>query len=112
MPVSSATSLRVIADRELVTGLVGDPVREHMVASAVSLGARMGLTVLAEGVETEAVRRRLVELGCRRGQGWLFGGALPATDLPARLRRTRAGAPVAAPPGTGATIPGVAPLVA
>ncbi len=96
------TGLKI--DRELVTGLVGDPVREHMVASAVALGATMGLTVLAEGVETEEVRARLLELGCRRGQGWLFGAALPAADLPARLRQT----PRAAP--TGDT-PGVAPLV-
>jgi EAL domain-containing protein (putative c-di-GMP-specific phosphodiesterase class I) len=92
-------------DRALVTGLVGDPVREHMVASAVALGATMGLSVLAEGVETEAVRGRLLELGCRRGQGWLFGAALPAADLPARLRRTH-------PAPAADDVPeGVAPLV-
>jgi EAL domain-containing protein (putative c-di-GMP-specific phosphodiesterase class I) len=74
-------------DKELVTGLVGDPVREHMVASAVALAGKMGLSVLAEGVETEAVRQRLLELGCSRGQGWLFGVALPAAELPGRLRQ-------------------------
>jgi EAL domain-containing protein (putative c-di-GMP-specific phosphodiesterase class I) len=97
------TGLKI--DRELVTGLVGDPVREHMVASAVALGATMGLSVLAEGVETEAVRCRLLELGCRRGQGWLFGAALPAAELPARLRRTRPA------PAAAGTTRGVAPLV-
>jgi EAL domain-containing protein (putative c-di-GMP-specific phosphodiesterase class I) len=75
-------------DKELVTGMVGDPVREHMVASTLALAATMGLTVLAEGVETEAVRERLLELGCRRGQGWLFGAAVPAAELPDQLRLT------------------------
>jgi EAL domain-containing protein (putative c-di-GMP-specific phosphodiesterase class I) len=97
------TGLKI--DRELVTGLVGDPVREHMVASAVSLGATMGLSVLAEGVETEEVRSRLLELGCRRAQGWLFGAALPAAELPARLRRTHPA------PGAPGRPPGIAPLV-
>jgi EAL domain-containing protein (putative c-di-GMP-specific phosphodiesterase class I) len=104
------TGLKI--DRELVTGLVGDPVREHMVASAVALGATMGLSVLAEGVETEAVRRRLLELGCDRGQGWLFGAALPAADLPARLLPGRPPAPVhTRRPGSPVTADGVAPLV-
>jgi EAL domain-containing protein (putative c-di-GMP-specific phosphodiesterase class I) len=76
-------------DRELVTGMVGDPVRDHMVASAIALGAKMGLDVIAEGVETEAVRDRLLELGCYRGQGWLFSRALPAAAVPDLLTAPR-----------------------
>jgi len=75
-------------DRELVIGLVGDPVREHMVASAIALGAAMGLDVVAEGVETEAVRDRLLELGCHHGQGWLYNKAIPGADVPALLERS------------------------
>lgn len=75
-------------DRELVIELVGDPVREHMVASAIALGAAMGLDVVAEGVETEAVRDRLLELGCHHGQGWLYSRAIPAADVPALLERS------------------------
>ncbi len=74
-------------DRELVIGMAGDAVREHMVAAAVALGATMGLDVVAEGVETTAVRDRLLELGCDRGQGWLFSEPLPAADIPALLNR-------------------------
>lgn len=77
------TGLKI--DRELVTGMVGDRVREHMVSSAIALAATMGLSVVAEGVESEAVRDRLLALGCRRGQGWLFSRALPAADLAAAL---------------------------
>ena len=77
------TSLKI--DKELVTGMLGDPVREHMVAATVALAATMGLSVLAEGVETEDVRERLLELGVHRGQGWLVGAAMPAAGLPGRL---------------------------
>ncbi len=88
-------------DRALVTAMVGDPVRDHMVTAAVSLAATLGVEVTAEGVETEAVRRRLLELGCHRGQGWLFSAAVPAADVPglithlsshrSRPQRTRSG---------------------
>lgn len=77
-------------DRDLVTGMVGDPVREHMVASAIALGAAMGLDVVAEGVETEAVRDRLLELGCYDGQGWLYSKAVPAAEIPDLLERSQA----------------------
>ncbi len=90
-------------DRTLVTGMVGDPVRDHMVAAAVSLAATLGVEVTAEGVETEAVRHRLLELGCYRGQGWLFSAAVPAGEVPALitglgLHRSR---PQPTPAGSG-----------
>lgn len=72
-------------DKELVTTMVGDAVRDHMVAATVDLAAAMGLGLIAEGVETEVVRSRLLALGCRYGQGWLFGHAVPAADVPALL---------------------------
>lgn len=72
-------------DRQLVTGMIGDRVRDHMVASAVMLGATMGLDVIAEGVETELVRHRLLALGCQQGQGWLFSRAVPAAAVPGLL---------------------------
>lgn len=79
------TSLKL--DREPVTGMVGDP-PPHAVTAALALAATMTLDVVAEGVETEAVRRQLVDLGCTRGQGWLFSRALPAADVPAALARS------------------------
>ena len=91
------TGLKI--DRELVTHMVGDPVREHMVAAAIALAATMSLDVVAEGVETEAARRQLLDLGCTRGQGWLFGKALPAAEVPAALS-----ADVRPPGGRAATL--------
>jgi len=80
------TGLKI--DKELVTTMIGDPIRDHMVASAVTLAATMGLDVIAEGVETAAVRDRLVDLGCHRGQGWYYSRAVPAAELPPPLRPT------------------------
>ena len=39
------------------------------------------LDVTAEGIETESVRARLLELGCKTEQGFLFGRPQPIADL-------------------------------
>jgi len=41
----------------------------------------LGLTVVPEGIETEAQREALLALGCRYGQGFLFGRPRPAVEL-------------------------------
>lgn len=45
-------------------------------SSVVQLGRKMGLTVVAEGVETEAQLRLLQEFGCHRAQGFLISPAI------------------------------------
>ena len=47
----------------------------------VDLGRSFGLTVVAEGIETEAQRDALRALGCTRGQGYLFARPLTAEAL-------------------------------
>lgn len=49
-----------------------DPVDERIVGTLVDLAHALGLTVTAEGVETEAQARRLADIGCETGQGYLF----------------------------------------
>jgi predicted signal transduction protein with EAL and GGDEF domain len=44
----------------------------------LALGRNLGLTVIAEGVETEGQRRFLVENGCHAYQGYLFGRPMEA----------------------------------
>jgi EAL domain-containing protein (putative c-di-GMP-specific phosphodiesterase class I) len=45
----------------------------EIVNSSIQLAHSMGMDVVAEGIETEEIRKKLLELGCNFGQGWLFG---------------------------------------
>ncbi|WP_443078027.1 putative bifunctional diguanylate cyclase/phosphodiesterase [Streptomyces sp. SP17KL33] len=62
-------------------GEVGDagqpnPADEIIVEALVQLAHRLGLSVTAEGVETDAQASRLRRLGCDTGQGWLYSRAV------------------------------------
>ena len=65
-------------DRNLVTGIDSDPVRQAMAAAATMFAAALGGSLVAEGVETEAEAGALRGLGVTFGQGFLFGRPLPA----------------------------------
>lgn len=60
---------RVKIDRHLVHSLISDPVSRSITASVVELAAQLGLTPLAECVETSAQLAALTELGCIEVQG-------------------------------------------
>jgi diguanylate cyclase (GGDEF)-like protein/PAS domain S-box-containing protein len=87
---SSLTYLRqfpvkaIKIDRSFISGLGSNEDDTAIVASLISLGAAIGVDVVAEGVETAEQRDRLRALGCRFGQGFLWSPAVPA----ARLRST------------------------
>ena len=56
-------------------------------AAIVGLGHSLGLLTVAEGIETQAQARMLRWLGCEYGQGWLYGRAVAADELPAIVAR-------------------------
>jgi diguanylate cyclase (GGDEF)-like protein/PAS domain S-box-containing protein len=68
-------------DRSFVMGMVGDEDDAIIVRSTIDLGRNLGLEVVAEGVETEAVWNRLRELGCTLAQGYLLSRAVPPSEL-------------------------------
>ena len=74
-------------DPACVRGLAEDPVGGTMVASIVSMGAALGLEVVAEGVETPDELCALRARGCTAFQGYLFGRPSPAGDYEASLAR-------------------------
>ncbi len=65
-------------DRSFVTGLGLEADDTSIVEAVVRLGHSLGLSVVAEGVETPLQLNRLRELGCDKGQGYLFGRPRPA----------------------------------
>ena len=71
-------------DQSFVHRLGVDHEARAIVRTILSLGQSLGLQVVAEGVETQEQRHALLELGCLRGQGWLFGRAEPADVALAR----------------------------
>jgi diguanylate cyclase (GGDEF)-like protein len=52
----------------------------------VTIGQRLGLDVVAEGVSTAGQRALLIEYGCRYAQGVLFGGGMPAERVETLFR--------------------------
>jgi diguanylate cyclase (GGDEF)-like protein len=64
-----------------VADLGSDPVQNPIVAAVVELGHALGLSVVAEGVETDAQLAALRSLGCDGAQGLLFGAPVPEEDV-------------------------------
>ena len=59
-------------DRSFVTDLAGDAASHTIVSSIIELVHGLGMTVVAEGIETDLQRELLTDLGCDAGQGYLF----------------------------------------
>ncbi|MBC3762566.1 putative bifunctional diguanylate cyclase/phosphodiesterase [Quadrisphaera oryzae] len=72
------TAHQLKVDRQFVTDLLGGPEDEAIAASIIDLGHRLGLQVIAEGVESSAVADRLRDLGCDELQGYWVGRPMGA----------------------------------
>ena len=74
-------------DREFVTGLGLDTADDSVVAAMLAMGDALGFSIVAEGVETSLQQERLVALGCRHAQGYVFSPPVTADDVPAVLEQ-------------------------
>jgi len=72
-------------DRSFVDGLGVDSDDSAIVQAILALAASLGMSVTAEGVETEVQLAELLRLGCTRVQGFLFARPESAADLTRRL---------------------------
>ena len=70
-------------DRSFTASLCGPTQSIGFAHSVFNFGVGLGLSVIAEGVETEECLRELHDLGCELAQGYLFGQPLP----PLAMRR-------------------------
>jgi diguanylate cyclase (GGDEF)-like protein/PAS domain S-box-containing protein len=68
-------------DREFVADVDRDPRGAALVSSVVDLGRKLGIDVLAEGVETAGQLAALREHGVAFVQGWLLGRPVPPDEL-------------------------------
>ncbi|MBI3452456.1 MAG: EAL domain-containing protein, partial [Rhodospirillales bacterium] len=69
-------------DRSFIRDLTADPEDTTLVRTMIVLAHEMGLSVVAEGIETEAQFDVLRSLGCDAGQGYLFSKPRPANQIP------------------------------
>ena len=72
-------------DHTLISGITEDGPHLKIVRAMVALAHELGLETIAEGVETEAQREILADLGCDYAQGHLFSKALGASEARALI---------------------------
>jgi diguanylate cyclase (GGDEF)-like protein len=74
-------------DRSFVSPSHESAYNDTVLEAIVSLGQKLKMTVLAEGIETQGQLEHLRALGCEVGQGFLFSPAVPAGEVAAMLGR-------------------------
>ena len=62
-----------------------------MISNTLALGKTLGMSVVIEGVETEAQFQRLLAMGCVEGQGYWFARPMSGQDLLHWLQRRETG---------------------
>jgi EAL domain-containing protein (putative c-di-GMP-specific phosphodiesterase class I) len=68
-------------DRSFVSGLGTSVEDEEIVRAVVAMSYALGLSIVAEGVETRLQRDALAAVSVAQGQGWLWGPAVPPTEF-------------------------------
>ena len=67
---------RIKIDKSFVQSLNTNPESLAIVKTIASLGESLNLPITAEGIEDEMIAERLYQLGCAKGQGYMFGRPL------------------------------------
>lgn len=78
---------RLKVDRHFVTDISANVHNQALVGALVSVGRALDMELVLEGVETASDAETLRALGCRSGQGWLFGKAMAPAEAIEWLRR-------------------------
>lgn len=76
---------RLKIDRSFVQDICSEPHSGAIVEGIIAIAHRLGLKVIAEGIETELQHAALVRLGCDEAQGFRFGKPMTDADILALL---------------------------
>ena len=85
---------KIKIDQSFVRDLAANRDGQAIVRSIISLGIGLGVTITAEGVETEAELSWLRAEGCHEGQGFLFSKAQPNAEVVGLLKAAQSGADI------------------
>ena len=92
-------------DQSFVGSMTTERESRKIVAAVVGLGQSLGLSTVAEGVETPEQADMVLRLGCDMGQGWHYGKPAPAEELPSMIElRTRSAISCASHEGDGISL--------
>ena len=72
-------------DRSFVSNITENPDMRAIVRAIIDLSKSLGIEVVAEGVECGKQRDCLTDDGCHLAQGYLFGTAITAEEMPLLL---------------------------
>jgi EAL domain-containing protein (putative c-di-GMP-specific phosphodiesterase class I) len=67
-------------DQYFTRALETDPAARSIISGVVRIAQSYGMTIVAEGVETDTAAQLCAELGCDYGQGFRYAQALPPED--------------------------------
>jgi EAL domain-containing protein (putative c-di-GMP-specific phosphodiesterase class I) len=73
--------------RRVIAGIPDGPRHTETVAGAIRIAAELGVTVIANGIESPGQLAALRDMGCQFGQGFLFSIPMPAEVLNERAAR-------------------------
>ena len=68
-------------DRSFIRDLLSDPNDAAIASIIIALSQSLGLSAVAEGVETSEQKRALINMGCTLFQGYLFSVPLGVSDF-------------------------------
>lgn len=80
-------------DRSFVGSIDGGKRSSAIVEALIGIAGRLGMRLVAEGIESESQARRLAAMGCPLGQGYHYSRPMPAEAVPAFVRSFARSAP-------------------
>jgi EAL domain-containing protein (putative c-di-GMP-specific phosphodiesterase class I) len=72
-------------DRSFIQSINASAENYKIVSAILSLADSLDLPTVAEGIESGSIMNQLTAMGCQLGQGYLFGKAMSAEDVPQLL---------------------------